>query len=68
MSAAVSKALSASATVVGRIADARRGYLAWLALETATLTGKGRSIPTQSLPDAAAGGHPAQNAAAAGDK
>jgi hypothetical protein len=38
----------ASTTVIERIANARRGYLAWLALQTATITGKEPVIDTDA--------------------
>jgi len=38
----------ASTTIVERIANARRGYLAWLALQTATITGKEPAIDSDA--------------------
>ncbi len=38
----------ASTTIIERIAEARRGYLAWLALQAATLTGKEPAIDSEA--------------------
>ena len=36
--------IHASTTIIERIVNARRGYMAWLALQTATITGRDPAI------------------------
>jgi hypothetical protein len=38
----------ASTTIIERIANARRGYLAWLALQTTSVTGKEPAIDSDA--------------------
>ncbi len=40
--------IHASSTIIERIIGARRGYLAWLDLQTATITGKEPAIDSEA--------------------